>query len=488
MTAAAAPTRREMVTVMTGILMTVVMSSLDQSAVVPALPAIARELHGLSQVSWVVSAYLLTSTALTLVYGKLADAYGKRMLMMWAVVVFVAASLLCAIAHDVLELILARALQGAGACGLIVMSQTIMADLVAPRERARYAVFVTTTFALTSAAGPPLGGYFVDHLTWRWIFWLNLPFGLLALLVAQRFPNLHVARRRSRLDYVGLLLLTSAATALLLIASWGGTLYRWTSPQITVCFVGCVALFAAFVARERRAETPIFPPRLFANPIVVQGDATVFIISMLMFGAIVLVPVFLQLVGGVGAGSSGALLVPMLIGMAAASTCASQFMRRTGRYKPILPIGLTLTTVAYFLLSRMTPATSTNVVVTTLLLLGLSIGGCIPTINVAIQNSADPRDLGIAISTVTFSRSLGGAFGAAIFWSLLLGIVGRDVETASIAVRAQGFRDVFLVGTVIAAVTMLTALRLREEPLKTTRPSERAAGVTAAEPPPGKAS
>lgn len=499
--APAAPTRRQIATVVAGILMTVILAALDQSVVTTALPAIARELHGLEHLSWIVSAYLLTSTTVTLVFGKLSDIYGRRGLLLFAVVVFVGASLLCALAQNVTELIAARALQGAGAGGMIVTAQATMADSVAPRERARYAVFVTTTFALASAAGPPLGGFFVDHLTWRWVFWVNLPFGILAFLICRRFPSMHRGDRSRRIDVIGLGLLSAAVTLLLLIASWGGTVYAWLSPPILAPAAACAALFAAFAARELRAADPIFPPRLFANSIVRIGDATIFLVGMLMFAAIVLVPVFLQLVSEFGAGSSGALLVPMLLGMAIASTFASQFMRRTGRYKRLLPASLGTITIAYLLLATMTAATPPQLVASLLLLLGLGLGAGVPTINVAVQNAADPRDLGVAISTVTFSRSLGGAFGAAIFWSLLLGFLGQGLSESGLAAArsilfqsergatalspsehaglvaalAHAFHNVFLIGAAVAAVALVVALRLREEPLKTTRPSERLA-------------
>jgi EmrB/QacA subfamily drug resistance transporter len=461
------PTRREIVITMIGIMLTVVMAALDQSAVVPALPAIARELHGLAHVSWVVSAYLLTSTALTLVYGKLGDTHGRRTVMQFAIVLFVGASLLSALTADVLQLVLARALQGAGAAGLIVSAQATMADLVAPRERARYQVFVTTTFAIVSAAGPPVGGYFVDHLSWRWVFWLNLPVGAVAFLIARRLPQLEVRSHRSPIDYPGLALLTTAIALLLSLVSWGGALSKGISA------LGCAALFAAFVRRERTIPNPVFPPRLFANAILRHGTATAFALSMLLFGAMVLVPTFLQLVVGIGAGSSGALMVPMLLGMATASTAGSQYMRRTGRYKVLLPLGLLMTTAAFVLLSTMNAGSSSAAIAWILLLLGLSVGASMPTLNIAVQNSADARDIGIAVSMVTFARSLGGAFGAAVFWALLLGVLAGDLERTTVDARARAFHVVFLAGAALAGVILLAALRLREVPLHTERPSER---------------
>jgi len=472
------------VTIVAAVLTTVILSSLDQTVVTPALPAIARELHGLEHLSWIVSAYLLTSTALTLVYGKLSDIHGRRGLMLFAIVVFVGSSLLCALAQNIPQLIAARALQGAGAGGLLVTAQATMADLVSPRERARYQVYITSTFALASAAGPPLGGFLVDHLTWRWVFWINLPVGIVAYLICRRVPAWHVGVADRRIDYVGLALVVLAATAVLLLISWGGSVYPWTSFPVIACGVFAVVLFGAFVLREQRTETPVFPPRLLANRTVRTGALAVFLLAMLMLGAIVLVPVFLQLVMRVGAGSSGALLVPMLIGLALASTNASQIMRRTGRYKALLPAGLLCAIGAYALFATLTAASPQHLVVLALVLLGLGIGTCVPTINVAVQNSADPRDLGVTVSTVTFSRSLGGAFGAAAFWALFLGFLPAPGASAlhdaaaaeSLAVVAAltgAFHVAFSAGTGIAVFALAVVLSLKEEPLKTTRPRER---------------
>ena len=487
-------------TIVAAVLATVILSALDQTVVTPALPAITRELHGLEHLSWIVSAYLLTSTALTLVYGKLSDIHGRRVLMLFAIVVFVGSSLLCALAQNIPQLIAARALQGAGAGGLLVTAQATMADLVAPRERARYQVYITSTFALASAAGPPLGGFLVDHLSWRWVFWINLPIGILAYLICRRVPAFHVGAAERRIDYLGLSLLVLCATTALLLLSWGGSVYPWLSLPIFGCAILAIAFGAGFFVREQRTETPVFPPRLLANRTIRVGNVAVLLIAMLMLGAVVLLPVFLQLVMSVGAGSSGALLVPMLIGLAIASTCASQTMRRTGRYKALLPVGLAFAITAYLLFSTLTATSPPQLVALALLLLGFGIGTCVPTINVAVQNSADPRDLGVTVSTITFSRSLGGAFGATIFWALFLGFLSSALAQSGlaglrgvifepgatalagvaagdragvIAALTGAFHHTFLFGAAIAVIALFTILALKEEPLKTTRPRER---------------
>lgn len=494
--------RSEIILIVTGILLCVALSAADTSIVTTAMPAIARELHGLEHLSWIVVAYLITSTAVTLVYGKVSDIYGRRRLILFAIVLFVGASLICALAQNVAELIAARALQGVGAGGLTVASQAMMGDLVSPRERARYQVYVVGTVAVAGAAGPPLGGFLVDHLSWPWVFWINLPIGIVAYLICRRFPALHVERTtKVSLDYAGFALLTAGVVALLLACSWSGDAASWISWPVLGMFAFTLVVLRAFAVRESRAAEPIFPPRLLANRVIRLGSLTMFLIQMLMYAAIVLIPVFLQLVLGIGAGSAGALLIPLLVGIAISSITVSQIMRRTGRYKIVLPIGFTLAAVGYILLSTMTPATEPKMALLYVLLLGMSLGACMPVINVAVLNAADPRDIGVATSTVSFSRGLGGAFGAAIFWSLLLTFLSENLKAAGVA-QAKGllfnggggalstlatadrsaifaalgtaFHLVFLTGAGIAVLALVLSHFIPEDPLKTSRPSERA--------------
>ncbi|HEX3465400.1 MAG TPA: MDR family MFS transporter [Candidatus Elarobacter sp.] len=502
MTASAVPDRGTLLTIVAGVLLLVFMGALDQSIVTPALPAIARDFGSVAGLSWIVTAYLLVSTVLTLVYGKLSDVYGRRRLMLVAIAAFVAASLACALSRGAAQLVAARAVQGAGAGGLLVTSQAALADLVSPRERARYQLYITSSFALASASGPPLGGFLVEHLSWRWVFWVNVPIGAAAYAVCRRIPALRSAASGEPVDVLGLTLLALAVTLICFAAALGGTALPWLSLPMTAVLAGAAALLAAFLARELRASAPIFPPRLAANRTLRHGDAAVFLMGTLQLGALVLVLVFLQWVGGLGPGRAGALVVPLLIGMASASALSSQIMRRTGRYKALLLSGIAVTTGAYALLASMTAATAQPFVLGALFVLGLGIGSFMPTIGVAVQNAADPRDLGVAISTVVFARSLGGAFGAAIFWSLLLTFFARHAGAPDVAARfaallerggragtlppdavrtvvpalAHAFHDVFLIGSAVGALALLAIVRIPEEPLKTTRPSERAEG------------
>ncbi len=478
--------RRQLVTIVGGIVLGVALGALDTAAVTTALPAISRELRGLEHLSWIVAAYLLTSTALTLVYGKLGDIVGRRPLMLFAIVLFVVASLICALAQNVVELVAARALQGAAAGGIQVTGSGMLAQLASPRERARLQIYVASTIALASAAGPPLGGFFVDHLSWRWVFWINLPIGVFAYLLCRAFPATnHTVRRR--IDYLGLLMLTGTITTFLLVASWGGNVYPWLSPPILGAIALGLGLLGFFIRRERATDDPILPPRLFAITTIRLGTILAFLSNVLMFGAIVLIPVFLQFVTHVSAGSSGALMVPLLLGMALTAICTSQFLRRTGRYRGMVPAGMALAALAYGLFSTFTATSPMPLLIVALIFMGMCIGLTVPILNVVVQNSADPRDLGVAIASLNFSRSLGGAFGASIFWSLFIAFSGAGIGGNPEAVAAMGsegglanvfgavdtFHHVFLVGIGIAVVAFLLALALPEEPLKTTRPGER---------------
>ncbi len=488
-------THREVLGILSGILLGLLLAALDQTIVTPALPTLAGEFRGLEHLSWVVSAYLLTSTASTPIYGKLSDLYGRRLLLQVAIVGFVAASVLCALAQNMSQLIAARALQGLGGGGLISMAQAVIADVIAPRERGRYQAYFSGVWAVASVGGPVLGGFFVDHLSWRWIFWLNLPIGIAGFLLCRRaLRRLKVEPTRRQIDYAGALLLTAAVMALLLLSSWGGTEFAWLSPTILGLLAAGIVLLGAFVLRELSAPDPILPPRIFANSIIRFANITSFIVSMATFGALVLLPVFLQLVRGVGAGHSGVLLTPFMGGVVAGAFIAGQLMRRTGRYKPFPLIGLALSTAAFLLLAGMDEKTAAGLIIVYMGVLGIGIGTTMPVMLVVVQNAAQARDIGVATSTVPFFRSLGGSFGAAILWSVLLTILthrlaalgegeaslvllrGGPEATAGLPEAARGllvpalvqsFRLVFLIGAGITGLGLLTTALIKEVPLRT---------------------
>ncbi|HET7594011.1 MAG TPA: MDR family MFS transporter [Stellaceae bacterium] len=493
--AAGAFSHREILVILSGILLGMMLAALDQSIVATALPAIAGELNGLEHLSWIVSGYLLTSTASTPIYGKLSDLFGRRILLETAIVVFVAASLLCGIAQDMPQLIIARALQGLGGGGLISMAQAVIADVISPRERGRYQGYLSGMWATASVGGPVLGGFFVDYLSWRWVFWINLPLGVAAFILCRRaLARLASPRRHRRIDYLGAMLLTAAVADLLLVASWGGTTLAWTSPVLLGLVAAALPLVGGFIVQELRAPEPILPPRLFANPVIGLASLTSFIVAMAMFGAIVLLPVFLQLVLGVGAGHSGVLLIPLMGGTVVGAFASGQLMRRTGRYKLFPLIGLVMSTAAFALLATMGAATPAAAAMVYMGLLGIGIGMSMPVMLVAVQNAAAPGDLGVATAAVAFSRSLGGSFGAAILWSVLLAALERYLAASGgefgtallqggpdaiqhlhasqrallIPALVQSFHLVFGIAALIAAVSVATTLFLKEVPLRTT--------------------
>ena len=486
---------REVLRILSGILLGMMLAALDQSIVTTALPAIAGELGGFAHLSWIVSAYLLTATASTPIYGKLSDLYGRRAMLQTAIALFVLASLLCSLAHTMPQLIAARGLQGLGGGGLISMAQAIIADVIAPRERGRYQAYLSGVWATASVGGPVLGGFFVDYLSWRWVFWINLPVGIAAFLLCRRALAALVTRRaQRRIDYVGALLLTLAVTDLLLIFTWGGTTYDWTSPRLLALIAAAPPLVAAVMLQEMRAPEPILPPHLFANPVISVATLASFIVAMAMFGGVVLLPVFLQLVSGIGAGQSGVLLIPLMAGTVVGAYSAGQLMRHTGRYKIYPLIGLSLGALALGLLATMTATTSPATAMVYMGMLGIGIGSSMPVMLVAVQNAAELRDIGVATAAVAFFRSLGGSFGAAILWSVFLAALGRGLARRGSGVgvdflqsgpdalgqlpaaqRAllvpalvQAFHLVFAIAASIMVLSVLVAALLRELPLRTT--------------------
>src|SRR6185312_6371124 len=332
---------REILTILSGILLGMALAALDQSIVATALPAIAGELGGFEHLSWIVAGYLLTSTASTPIYGKLSDLFGRRAMLQIAILIFVTASLLCGFAQTMPELIAARTLQGLGGGGLISMAQAIIADVISPRERGRYQAYLSGVWATASVGGPVL-------------------VGIAAFILCRRaLAALVTPRTRRRIDYLGAALLTLAVTDLLLIFTWGGISYAWTSPTLLTMIAVAPLLIAAVILQELRAPEPVLPPRLFASGLIRTANLASFIVAMAMFGGVVLLPVFLQLVTGVGAGDSGVLLIPLMAGTVVGAYTAGQLMRRPGRYKAYPLIGLSASTLAFALLATMDATTAT---------------------------------------------------------------------------------------------------------------------------------
>ena len=437
-TASALPnfSHRQIVRVLTGILLCILLAAIDQTVVIPAVPAIAADLDGFGHLAWIVSAYLLTSTALTPIYGKLSDIYGRRALLLPAIVIFILASILCALSQSLWQLIAARALQGVGGAGLMSMAQAAIADVVAPRERGRYQGYMAGTWAVASIAGPILGGYLTDHLSWRWIFWINLPIGIAAFILSNRALRMLVVQRRQvRIDYLGAALLSAFVTACLLVMSWGGVSYAWTSPQVLATGAGAVALLVALALQELRAREPLLPPRLFTNPVVTAGVAIGFLTSAATLGGTFLLPLFFQLVRGADASASGSMLVPFLAGNVCGAYSSGQAARWLGRTKPILIPALVLATAGFALLAGYGAETPIAVVVVTMMGMGVGMGACMPSSLVMVQNAAERRDVGAATGALLLLRSMGGAFGSTLVGAVLgsrfaSGLAAHGVERA----------------------------------------------------------
>ncbi len=421
-TTAAAPyafTHRQIQTVFGGLMAGMFLAALDQTIVATALPTIVGEFGGLDHISWVASAYLLTSTAVMPVAGKLSDLYGRRRLFQASIVVFLAGSLLAGIAQSMGQLIAFRAVQGLGAGGLLVLTFAIVGDVVAPRERGRYQGYVASVFAIASVAGPLLGGFFVDHLSWRWVFYVNLPVGLAALVITSSALRMPVRRQGHTIDYLGAALLVGAITSLILLTVWGGNQYPWGSATIVGLGIGGPVLLGLFVVQEQRAAEPILPLRLFRNSVFTVSTVTACTVGLAMFGAILFLPLYLQIVKGSSATNSGLLLLPIMAGILTGSTSCGRVITRIGRYKLFPIMGLALMTTGFVCFSRMDASTPRAMSAAFMVLTGVGIGFVTPVLVLAVQNSVDQRDLGAATSAVTFVRTMGGAFGAAVFGAVL---------------------------------------------------------------------
>jgi len=418
--AGGAPVRRRggLPIIFTALMLAILLAALDQTIVATALPTIAGDLGGLSHLSWVVTAYILATTASTPLWGKLGDQFGRKRLFQASIVIFLIGSALCGQAHSMIELIAFRALQGLGGGGLIVLAQAIVGDVVPPRQRGRYQGLFGAVFGVASVAGPLLGGFFVDSLGWRWVFYINLPVGLIALAVIAVALPATFTRRRHKIDYLGSLLLASSATRVVLLTSWGGTQYRWASPVVVGLGVLAIVLAFGWWLAERRAAEPVLPLSLFRNRVFSVAAGIAFAAGFAMFGSLAYLPLFLQVVRGISPTVSGLYLLPMVIGLLLTSITSGQLITRYGKYKIFPIIGTALLVLALALLSTLSERTSPAVLNTYFFILGLGIGLILQVLIIAVQNAADYADLGAATSGNTFFRSIGGAFGVAISGSV----------------------------------------------------------------------
>lgn len=489
-------TEREIRRVFAGLMIGLLLAALDGTIVATALPTMAGELGGVELLSWVFTAYLLTSTVTVPLYGKLSDVYGRKRLFQIAIVTFVVGSVGIAASQTMLQLVLARAFQGLGAGGLVTLAMTIVGDIITPRQRGRYMGYITSVFAVASVAGPLVGGFFVDNLSWRWAFLINVPLSLVALVVTERNLRFESPRRQHVIDYLGALVLT-VGIVLMLLATVAGEESGWGSPLVPGLLVAGLATLALFVRRQRRVAEPIVPPVLFRDDVFRVSIGLNLLMGIALFSAMVFLPAFLQISIGVSATQSGLLIMPMMMALLVASISGGRLMTRTGRYKPLALAGAVLLVGGTVLLSTMNTDSNRFVASGAMLLVGTAIGLAMPVLTVAIQNSVDPQHLGTATSMTDFSRKIGGVFGVSLLGALLNARVGAtfdrrladgglpgDTDVSTLidtpsevaalpeAVRAVvreamagGVRLVFVVGAVFALCAVGLAVRLREKPL-----------------------
>ncbi|HCI82781.1 MAG TPA: EmrB/QacA family drug resistance transporter [Ktedonobacter sp.] len=480
--------------IFSGLMLGLLIASLDQTVVATALPTIVSDLGGLNQLSWVVTGYLLASTASTPLWGKLGDMYGRKRLFQATIVLFLAGSALCGLSQNMAELIIFRAIQGLGGGGLIVLAQAIIADVVSPRERGRYQGIFGAVYGVTSVAGPLLGGYFVDNLTWRWVFYINLPIGVIALAVIAVALPASGQRGHHRIDYLGTALLAAAATSLVLLTSLGGTVYAWGSLPIILLAIAGGILIVVFIFVERRAAEPVLPLSLFRNRVFAFTSAIGFVVGFALFGVTTFLPLFLQVVNGVSPTISGLRLIPLMGGVLTTSITSGQLITRWGRYKIFPIVGTALMIVGMFLLSLMNPQTNAWLSSLYMLVLGLGLGLVMQVLVIAVQNAVAYKDLGAATSGATFFRSIGGSFGTAVFGAIFSNLLvanlaslasalppGFNAENAAsvqhlpanvriefINAYAHSLQTVFLIAAPVAAIAFILTFMLPEVRLRTT--------------------
>jgi EmrB/QacA subfamily drug resistance transporter len=490
---------RRILVILFALMLGMFLAALDQTIVATALPTIAGDLRGLNHLSWVVTAYLIASTISLPLWGKFGDLYGRKNFFQLSIVIFLIGSMLSGLSHTMIELIACRAIQGVGAGGLMVGSQAIIGDVIPPRQRGRYMGYFGAVFGLSSILGPLAGGWFTQHVSWRWIFYINVPIGIVALIAIALVLHIPTHRVPHKIDWWGTTFLSSGVVALILLTTWGGTTYAWGSTMIMTLGIGGVALLVIFCLIELRAPEPIIPLVLFRNRTFSAASAVGFVIGFTMFGAIIYLPLYLQIVHGASPTKSGLELLPMVGGMLVTFVLSGQLVTRTGRYKIFPILGSAVLAVGLALLANLGPQTAFGYVALYMVIVGLGLGLVMQVLVVAVQNSVPYSQLGTATATATFFRTIGGAFGVAVlgavFNTQLLAKMRAHASPAELKLISGGnitanpaeishlplaqriqvidafshsLQTVFIVAVPFAIVAFALSWLLKEIPLRTT--------------------
>ena len=496
-------THEEIMVVIIALMLAMLLAALDQTVVATALPKIAVDLHGLNKLSWVATAYLLTSAISTPLYGKIGDQFGRKKIFQFSIVLFLIGSALCGLSQNMNQLVGFRALQGIGAGGLMSLSMTIVGDVVSPRQRGKYLGYFGAVFAISSVAGPLLGGFFTDSLSWRWVFYINLPLGALALFAIATRLHLPVIKTKHSIDYLGSLLLTATVVPIVLATVWGGITYPWGSHTIISLYTGGIIAQILFILWEKRAKEAILPTHLFKNSIFSVSMVLSLLAGIALFAAILFIPEYQQIVRGYSPIKSGLLLLPLVGGMLVSLITTGRLITKFGRYRIFPIVGTFVTGLGIWLFSHLSLQTSQLELSIWMVVLGLGIGMFMQVMTLAVQNAVDHTEIGVATSSATFFRSIGSSLGGAIFGAILINrlvlhltklLPGTSTTepvkkiinsiqngVSSVAIKhlppsvshavfksyVLSFHDMFLLGLPFIGLAFIAALFLKETPLRT---------------------
>lgn len=454
-----------------GVLLSMLLAALDQTIVAPAMPTIAGALGHAEYLPWVVTAYLLTATATAPLYGKISDIYGRRPTMYGALLIFLAGSLVSALAPNMLTLIVGRAIQGMGGGGLFALAQTVIGDLVPPRERARYTAWIAGMWAVASVAGPLLGGVFAEHLHWSLIFWINVPLGLLAMAIINNpLKKLPILGKHHTLDILGAFLLIVATSLLLLALNWGGSAYAWTSSEILGLLAVSAVFWVAFSLRLTRAVEPLISLEVLGNPIVLAGTLAMFALQAANIGLVIYLPVYLQSVLGLSVSASGTALLGLMLGNVVGASFSGRMIPRFVHYKRIAMVGLAFCVACLVVLALVAGKASLLPVELLTICIGIGCGCAFPVCTISVQNGVDRAHLGVAMGVLTFLRSLGGALGVALLGAVALGygmpLGGEGLRTAHQVLSATPFTTIFLVCAAIMLAGLIAVWLMPEKRLE----------------------